>query len=58
MSQPVNLNRYRKAKARAEAKTRANENAVKYGRTGAQKKLDRAEADKAQRDLDGHEREQ
>ena len=58
MSQPVNLNRYRKAKARAEAKTRANENAVKYGRTGAQKKLDRAEADKAQRDLDGPEREQ
>ena len=58
MSQPVNLNKYRKAKARAEAKTRADENAVKYGRTGAQKKLDRAEADKAQRYLDGHEREQ
>ena len=57
MSHPVNLNKYRKAKARAEAKTRADENAVKYGRTGAQKKLDRAEADKAQRDLDGHERE-
>ena len=58
MSQPVNLNKYRKAKARAEAKMRADENAVKYGRTGAQKKLDRAEADKARRDLDGHEREQ
>jgi len=58
MSQPVNLNKYRKAKARAEAKMRADENAVKYGRTGPQKKLDRAEADKAQRGLDGHEREQ
>ena len=57
MSQPVNLNKYRKAKARAEAKTRAYENAVKFGRTGAQKKQDRAEADKARRDLDGHERE-
>ena len=57
MSQPVNLNKYRKAKARAEARTRADENAVKFGRTGAQKKQDRAETDKARRDLDGHERE-
>ena len=56
MSQPVNLNRFRKQKARAEKKARANENAVKFGRTRAEKDLDRAQADKTRRDLDGHRR--
>ncbi|MEX0286569.1 MAG: DUF4169 family protein [Paracoccaceae bacterium] len=54
MSEPVNLNKFRKAKARADKKARADENAVKFGRTGAEKKLDRAKANKARRDLDGH----
>ena len=31
MSTPVNLNRFRKAKARADKKARAEENAVKFG---------------------------
>jgi hypothetical protein len=57
MSQPVNLNRFRKQKARAEKKARADENAVKFGRTRAEKDLDKAQADKAARDLDGHKRE-
>ncbi len=56
MSQPVNLNKHRKAKARAGKKARADENAVKFGRTGAEKKLDRARAEKSARDLDGHGR--
>jgi hypothetical protein len=56
MSQPVNLNRFRKQKARAEKKARADENAVKFGRTKAEKDLDKAQADKAARDLDGHKR--
>lgn len=51
---PVNLNRFRKQKARADARDRADENAACHGRTKAVKDLQRAEADKAARDLDGH----
>lgn len=57
MSEPVNLNRFRKEKARAEKKARADENAVKFGRSKAQKQLDRAQAEKSARDLDGKKRE-
>lgn len=53
----VNLNQARKAKARAEKRARADENAVKFGRTKSEKKIEKAEADKAKRDLDGHKRE-
>lgn len=56
MGKPVNLNRFRKDKARADKKARADENAVKFGRTKAEKDLDRARAAKAARDLDGHAR--
>jgi len=51
-SGPVNLNRFRKDKARARDKARADENAVKFGRSKAQKELEKARADKAARDLD------
>ena len=57
MSQPVNLNRFRKQKARADKKARADENAVKFGRTKAEKDLEKAQADRAVRDLDGHKHE-
>ncbi len=53
---PVNLNRFRKAKARAEKKARADENAVKHGRTKAQKQLEKARSEKAARDLSGKKR--
>ena len=56
MAGPVNLNRFRKQKARAAKKARADENAVKFARSKTEKELDRARADKASRDLDGHER--
>lgn len=55
MSTPINLNRYRKAKARAEKKAQADENAVKFGRTRAEKELEKRQGDKQRRDLDGHE---
>jgi len=42
MSKPVNLNRFRKEKARAEKRARADENAVKHGRTKAQKDLEKS----------------
>ena len=54
MSKPVNLGRYRKEKARAEKKARADENAVRFGRTKAERNLEKARADKAASDLDGH----
>ncbi len=56
MSEPVNLNRFRKAKARADKQARANENAVKFGRTKPQKTLEQAKADKARQTLDGARR--
>ncbi|MEQ3671338.1 DUF4169 family protein [Pseudophaeobacter sp.] len=54
MGKPVNLNRYRKTQARAEDKARADQNAVKFGRSKLEKSLQEARAAKAKRDLDGH----
>ncbi|MBY6089360.1 DUF4169 family protein [Pseudooceanicola sp. 502str34] len=54
MAEPVNLNRFRKDKARAERKARADENAVKFGRSKAQKDAEKARAEQARRLLDGH----
>ncbi len=44
---PVNLNQARKVKSRAETKAKADENAVRFGRTKAQKVLEAAQADQA-----------
>ena len=57
MAEPVNLTRFRKQKARAENKARADENAVKFGRTKAEKLQERALAEKAEKTLDAHRRE-
>ena len=57
MAEPVNLNRFRKQKARAEKKARASENAVKFGRTKAEKLQQRALAEKAEKTLEAHPRE-
>lgn len=57
MAEPVNLNKVRKARAKAEARARADENAVKFGRTKAEKDLGKARAKKARADLDGKKRE-
>lgn len=51
---PVNLNRFRKAADRTKAKARADENAIKFGRTKEQRMLEKARAEKDRRDLDGH----
>ncbi|MEE4120139.1 MAG: DUF4169 family protein [Paracoccaceae bacterium] len=47
MTEPVNLNRVRKARARAEAKRRADTNAAFHGLTKAQKQAARTEAARA-----------
>ncbi len=57
MPEPVNLNRFRKDRARAEKKARADENAVKFGRTKAQKAVETAEANQQASAVDQHKRE-
>ena len=57
MSNPVNLNKARKARARDKARVQADENAVKFGRTKAEKANDSAESDRAASLLDGAKRE-
>lgn len=46
MVEPVNLGKYRKAKARADKEQRAQENRIKYGRTKAEKARDAAQSKK------------
>lgn len=54
MSEPVNLNKVRKAKARANEKARADANAVQFGRTKAQRMLEVAQSEKMRNVLDAH----
>ncbi|QQA41339.1 DUF4169 family protein [Pelagovum pacificum] len=49
----VNFNKARKVRARADAKKQADENAVKHGRTKAQRMLDAAREQKLRERLDG-----
>lgn len=53
----VNLNRARKAREKDAQTTRAQENVARFGRTKAEKAIEAAQADKARRTLDDHERE-
>lgn len=46
MSDPVNLNKFRKARAKAEKEQRAKENRASFGRTKAEKKLEEARSEK------------
>ena len=57
MAEIVNLARVRKAAAKQADRQQADENAVKFGRTKAERALEQARADKAARDLDGLKRE-
>lgn len=50
----VNLRTARKQRTRADKKARGEENAARFGRTQAQRELERAEAEKARRHLDRH----
>lgn len=52
MAEPVNLNRFRKAKLRADAQKQAAENRVAFGRTKAEREAERLKAEKAARKLD------
>lgn len=50
---PVNLNKARKARDRAEDKRQADENAARHGRSKAQRLLEAAQGEKARMALDG-----
>jgi hypothetical protein len=49
----VNLNRFRKEKARAEKEQRATENRAMHGRSKAERQTITAERRRTKRDLDG-----
>ncbi len=53
----VNLNRAKKARTKADAKAKAAENRVAFGRTKGEKAATKLEAAKAERALDGAKRE-
>ncbi|HMO06469.1 MAG TPA: DUF4169 family protein [Paracoccaceae bacterium] len=53
----VNLRARRKEVARRAARAQADANAAKFGRTSAERAAEAARAEKAARDLDGHQRE-
>ena len=57
MTDPINLNKARKARARRKARQQADENAVKFGRTKSEKMRDTMERGKLVRKLDDHRRE-
>ena len=56
MTQITNLNRFRKQKAREDARQQADANAAKHGRTKAQKATEKADNDRAAKLLDGTKR--
>lgn len=56
MTKPINLNKARKARAKADKVARAERNSVAFGRTKAEKSLDRARSEKAARNPHGHRR--
>lgn len=57
MAELINLNKARKAKARAADKAQASENRARFGQSKGQKMLSKLDAERARRDLDGKKRE-
>ena len=53
---PINLNRVRKSRTRDAAKRQADANAVRFGRTKADREAEVARQALADKTLDGHER--
>ncbi|HVZ98717.1 MAG TPA: DUF4169 family protein [Caulobacterales bacterium] len=56
MNEIVNLKRAKKLRARAEAEATAAANRAAHGRTKADKKLSKAEAERAEKAHDAHKR--
>ncbi|MBY6005502.1 DUF4169 family protein [Salipiger bermudensis] len=58
MSKVINLNKVRKARDKADKRAAADRNALLHGRSKADKALDKNTVEKAERDLDGHRRDE
>ena len=54
MSKPINLNQFRKSKARVENTALADSNSVKFGRTKFEKKVDGKVNETLQKHLNNH----
>lgn len=57
MVEPINLNRARKARAKADAKVKAAENRVTFGLAKTVRSDARAETDRSRKDHEGKKRE-
>jgi hypothetical protein len=57
MTEVINLNQQRKAKARTDKEKKASQNRAKFGRTKEEKKLEKLKAEKLERHVEGHKRE-
>ena len=57
MTEIINMNKKRKAKARGEKEAQAAQNRVKYGRTKHEKLAEKLKAAKLDRHVDAHQRE-
>ncbi|HEX4709210.1 DUF4169 family protein [Phenylobacterium sp.] len=57
MVEPINLNKARKARAKAEAKARAGQNRALFGVGKAEKMVSKLDAERARRALDQAKRE-
>jgi hypothetical protein len=49
MSEPINLNKARKARAKADARTQAAQNRVRFGRTKAEKAVSKLDAERGRK---------
>jgi len=58
MAEPINFNRAKKSRAAADAKAKAAENRVKFGRTKVEKLGAKLEAERARRAIDQAKREE
>ncbi len=56
MTEIININKKRKARARIEKEARAAENRLKFGRTKQEKLAEKLKAEKLERHLHAHKR--
>lgn len=54
MTEVINLNHKRKAKARTEKEKKASQNRIKFGRTSEEKNREKRKAERAKHLLEGH----
>ena len=57
MAEPINFNKARKAKAKADATAQAARNRVAFGRSKAERTVSKLEAERVARELDRKKRE-